>query len=232
MEHELKEVMKEYIKRVDDVCNNLLVSLNLKNKFDFFEYRSINRLMEFEVNGIEYRMHGIGCIAFNNEMFLNWDFGYRSRWCGIDPYLLSSTLKENNDSRVKYYDGSIIKEACEQAVIDGEMFKKGTRYYFTIPINETYKPNFPSDFDTLIIEHFDLKWIIPRNKIINKFIRKATRVYNEIEKSQNPYTLRFILEGKEIFSILYDDIGYPENAIKVMDEILRSFPEIKDIEER
>ena len=32
-----------------------------------------------------------------------------------------------------------------------------------------------------------------------------------------------MLEGKEIYSIPYDDIGYPEEAIKIMsDDILRN----------
>lgn len=59
-----------------------------------------------------------------------------------------------------------------------------------------------------------------RNKVIDRFIRKSRRVYNSIEKSLNKYTLRFILEGKEIYSIPYDDIGYPENAVRIMNDIL------------
>ncbi|WP_417087623.1 DUF6896 domain-containing protein [Hungatella effluvii] len=41
--------------------------------------------MEFYVNGINYKLHGRGCFAFSSEKFLNWNFGYRSRWCGVDP---------------------------------------------------------------------------------------------------------------------------------------------------
>lgn len=46
MEEELQIVLKEYIKDVEDVCHILVKSinssenLNLKNKYDFFVYRS------------------------------------------------------------------------------------------------------------------------------------------------------------------------------------------------
>lgn len=96
-------------------------------------------------------------------------------------------------------------------------------YYFVIPIDDTFEPDFPIEFDTLIVEYFDSKWILPRNKVIDRFIRKSRRIYNQIEKSQNKYTLKFMFNGKEIYSIPYDDIGYPENAVKIMsDDILRN----------
>ena len=52
--------------------------------------------------------------------------------------------------------------------------------------------------------------------------RKSKKIYKQIENNPNKYILRFILDGKEIFSILYSDIGYPENAVKIMDEILKN----------
>ena len=223
VEHELKIAMKEYLGAVDTVCYNLLEGLNLKNKFDFYEYRKAHKLTEFEVNGIKYRLHGRGCIAFNEEIFVDWDFGYRSRWCGIDPWLFATTLKENKSAHSIFYDGELVKQVCEQAVIDGEMFKMYDQYYFAIPLNETFKPDFPKLFDTLIIEHFDKKRKIPRNKTVDRFLRKSTKIYIGNDKNLNPYMLRFILDGKEIFSIHYDDIGYPENAIRVMDNILREY---------
>lgn len=37
------------------------------------------------------------------------------------------------------------------------------------------------------------------------------------------YILKFLLEGRVIYSLLYNDINYPESAIKIMsDEIIRS----------
>ena len=66
MEEELQIVLKEYIKDVEDVCRILVKSinnsenLNLKNKYDFFAYRSCCKKMEFEAEGISYRLHGKG----------------------------------------------------------------------------------------------------------------------------------------------------------------------------
>lgn len=220
MEEKLKIIINEYMESVNEVCINLLKGLNLKSKEEFWKYKQTHWGTEFEVNGIKYIFHGKGCSATNDEMFIDWDFGYGSRWCGINPWILASMLEHNKDAHVEYYDSKRIKEECEQAVSNGEMYQKYDLYYFSIPISETFEPDFPKEFDTLIIEHFDSKWTIPRNKVIDRFIRKSRRVYNSIEKSLNKYTLRFIFEGKEIYSIPYDDIGYPENAVRIMNDIL------------
>lgn len=48
-------------------------------------------------------------------------------------------------------------------------------------------------------------------------------MYNKIDKNEDKYVLSFLLEEKEIYSISYDDIGYPEGAIKIMsDDILHN----------
>ena len=220
MDYGLVLILKDYIEKVNDVCTNLLIGFNLNNKYDFYEYRKAHRLMEFRVNGIYYMMHGRGCFASTGKYNVDWDFGYRSRWCGIDPWLLARTLEENMDDCAIYYKGDVIKEACEQAVKNDEMFKKHEQYYFTISANETFKPDFPSEYDTVVIRNFNKQWIISRNKVIDSFIKKSSRIYNEIDNSPNPYELKFLLGGNVIYSILYDDIGYPEKAIEIMDNIL------------
>ena len=227
MEEELQIILKEYIKDVEDVCHILVKSinssenLNLKNKYDFFAYRSCCKKMEFEAEGIRYRLHGKGCTAFNVKKFIDWDFGYRSRWCGIDPWKVSNTLKRNNDPHIEYYDGDLLQAICEESVKEGIMFKKYDQYYFETPVKETYKPEFPAEFDTLIIEYFNSHWSIPRNKIVERFIRKSTWIYNQINKEEDKYILKFLLKGKEVYVIPYNDICYPENAIRIMtDDII------------
>lgn len=230
MEEQLQLILKEYIKNVDDVCNSLLKSinssenLNLKNKYDFLKYRASSRKMEFEADGMRYQLHGKGCMAYNAEKFMDWDFGYRSRWCGINPWKVSFTLQKNNSPHVEYYDGTLLQTTCEQAIQKGIMFKQDDQYYFEMTADEIYKPEFPAEFDTLVIDYFDSSWSLPRNKIIDRFIRKSTWVYDQIDKSEDKYMLRFLLKGKEIYAIPYNDIGYPENAVKIMsDEIIKKF---------
>jgi len=221
MNDKFKLVAKEYIEKVNIVCFKLIESLNLKTKVELWEYRKTHHEMEFEINGIKYQYHGRGCRAFNNNFFLDWDFGHGSRWCGIEPWLLARTLERNNNIYTEYYDGKRVKEECERAVLNGEMYEKYDRYYFTTPMSETFEPDFPKEFDTLVIEHFDSKWVIKRNKIVDRFIRKSQRVSKHIGESPDKYTLKFILDGNEIYSIPYDDVEYPENAIKIMYELLR-----------
>ena len=161
--------------------------------------------------------------AFNAEKFIDWDFGYRSRWCGINPWKVSITLKENNSPHIEYYDGNLLQTECEQSVKKGIMFKKYGQYYFEMTANDTYKPEFPTEFDTLVVEYFNSSWSIPRSKVIDRFIRKSTRVHKRISMDEDKYTLRFLLKGEEIYTIPYNDICYPENAIKIMsDEIIKN----------
>jgi hypothetical protein len=229
MEKEIKFIIDDYVANVENACCKLLEgindkeNINLRTKWDFFEYRSKNRKMEFDINGVVYKLHGKGCFVFSNEMFLNWDFGYRSRWCGIDPFMIGMTLKENKSECVNYYDGRIIKEACELAVKDGEMFEKNGVYQYSVPLEETFAPNFPQIYDALKVQYFDSEWIIPRNKNIDRFLRKSNRISKGIYDSKDKYILSFMLDKNTIFSIPYNDIDYPESAVKIMsDEIIRN----------
>lgn len=61
------------------------------------------------------------------------------------------TIKKSKSQYSEYYDGNLIKKTCEQAVKDGIMFKKYEQYYFAIPKSETFKPQFPKEFDTLVV---------------------------------------------------------------------------------
>lgn len=220
MDGNLKLLIIKYIDNINKMCIQLLDGLNLNTKEEFIKYIAKHRQIEYEVNDVKYILHGAGCIATNEKMFLDWDFGYGSRWCGINPWLLAETLERNNDVYVEYYDSNKIKFECEKAVITGEMYKKYNMYYFTTPINETFEPDFPREYDILIVEHYGEKKVIPRNKVVDRFIRKSRRVHNKIDESLDIYTLKFMLKGKEVYSIPYDDIRYPENAVRIMREIL------------
>lgn len=162
-------------------------------------------------------------MALNEKLFIDWDFGYRGRWCGIDPWKVAMTLKRNNSSYAEYYDGNLIQKECEQFVEKGIMFKQYNQYYFELMEKETFKPEFPAEYDTLIVEYRNLNWVIPRDKVIDRFIRKSVRVDKQINNNEDNYTLKFLLDGKELFIIPYDDVSYPENAVKIMsDEIIKN----------
>lgn len=230
MEEKLQMVLKEYIADVETACNLLLKginaseNLNLRNKYDFFKYRADCRKTEFWAEGICYRLHGKGCLAVGKQRFVDWDFGYRGRWCGISPWHVSRTLKENNSPYAAYYDGRLIQTACEQSVENGMMFRKQDQYYFEMTDAETFQPDFPLDYDELIIKCSDLSWTVPRNKETDRFIRKSTRVHKQINSKEAQYRLKFLLRGMEVCTISYDDVCYPENAVKIMsDGIIKNF---------
>ena len=229
MQNEFKAAMEDYIKTVNDACESLLIGLNdsnrinLRCKRDFLEYRAKTRKMEFNVDGMCYKFHGQGCTASNSMIFIDWDFGYRSRWCGINPWKAAATLKMCRTNFVDFFDGSTVDYMCNQEVEKGNMFKHKEQYYFTIAADETFVPSFPEKFDTLKIEHFNEIWRLPKNAIVERFLRKSVWVWNQVQNNKNKYILKFFLLGKEIYHIAYDDIGYPESAIRIMsDDILKN----------
>lgn len=217
----LQKLLKDYICDVEMVCELMLKKLDLKSKYELQSYRGLYPAGELLIDKkLTYVFHGRGCRAIYGEKFVDWNFGYGSRWCGIDPWLVARTLEHNKSQYTEYYDGNLINMECKQAIENGTMYQKYDLYYFIIPENETFEPAFPKDFDILIIKHFNEQWAIPRNKMIDKFLRKSKKIYNLIDKCPNLYYLIFLLKGQEVYSISYSDIGYPENAVKIMNEIL------------
>ena len=218
--------MERYVSSVDAVCDKLLAHLNetedicLRSKRDLLAHRSRTRKMGYAFDGIQFIFHGKGCTAFNDMMFLDWDLGYRSRWCGIDPWKVAMSFRRSGSELVRYYDGDLVKRLCEGCVTEGTMFSRQGQYYLSIPKEQTFKPDFPKAFDTLSIEHDGMRYLIPRNAFIDRFIRKTTWVYDGIDKSRDHYMLEFLDGDKVVYTIPYDDIGYPENAIKIMSDVI------------
>ena len=217
MDEQLERYMRQYFYDIEKICINLIKELKLHNKNELMKYKYSLNKWEFNIGEIQLCFHGKGCIAKNDENFYDWDFGYGSRWCGINPFLLATTMEKNGINEWSYKQ---IKEQCEKALITGEMYKKYGLYYFSILENELIKPDFPKNFDILIIEYFEQKCIISRNKIVDRFLRKSNKVYKGIENYYDKYTLRFLLKGKEIYKCYFSDVAYPEKAVELMKNIL------------
>ena len=88
---------------------------------------------------------------------------------------------------------------------------------------ELIRPDFPKEFDALTIEYFGETCTIKKNKVIDRFLRKSNKVYKEIENCYDKYTLRFLLDGKEIYKFYYSDVCYPEKAVELMKSILKEY---------
>jgi len=222
LNNELKSIIEEYTENVKKVCLLMLKGLNLKSKDDLLKYRTLHPIGEFGSDGNnKFFFHGRGCLFSNQDIIINWDFGYGSRWCGLDPWFIANYIKDNYNNPSEFSDGDRIGIEFEQAVINCEMIKKYGLYYFTIPTIDTFEPDFPKEYDTLIVEHYELQWIIKINKKVDKFIRKSRRISKQVGEGSDVYDLRFIQGGKQIYSISYDDIGYPERAVLLMNELMK-----------
>lgn len=222
MDKKLEDYMKNYIRDIENICMYLLKELKVNNKSELLRYKYLHNKWEYNVGKIKFCFHGMGCIAKSDDVFYDWDFGYGSRWCGINPILLESTMRKNG---LEEYDYKLIKSQCETAIKEGKMYKKYNLYYFSLLENELMVPNFPKEFDVLIIDYFGKRYSINRNKEINRFLRKSNKVYKGIEKYNDKYTLKFILNGKEIYRFYYSDIGYPDKAVELMKNMLINYDE-------
>lgn len=220
MDEQLEVCIREYILNIEKIGIYILKELNLRNKFDLMRYKCAIKKWEFNVGEVQLCFHGRGCIAKINEKYYDWDFGYGSRWCGVDPFLLESTMKKNG---IACWDGMQIKEQCNRAVDEGKMYNKYGLYYFTIMETELIKPDFPKEFDELIIEYCGEKCTIKRNKVIDRFLRKSNKIYKEIDNYYDKYTLRFLNNGKEVYKFYFSDACYPDKAVELMRSILTEY---------
>lgn len=218
MDNELRKIIYIYINRVNQLCTNLLEGLGLLNKAELIRYLYMGkeRVWELNINDVKYKFHGSGCDAFYGDRRIQWDFGRRSHWCGIDPWFVFSFIKDYKNDFNNSFDVHFIRMQCEKAVEEKEMYIKDGRYYFNIPPKETFCPQFPNEFDSLVIEYYDDSWTVPNNKEIMRFIRKSVFVYNLINNIEDKYILKFQRDNEVIYTIAYSDICYPENAVVIM----------------
>ncbi len=226
MDKQLETIMKTYLDSVRMVCHKLMTSLNasenlnLRTKYDLLNYRIMRCKAEYDIGEVKYVFHGSGCYAYDGHTILEWDFGYGSRWCGIDPWKLAFTLEKNKDSHIEYYDGNTILRLCEEAVRAEDMELKYGQYYFALPDSEKLEVEFPANYDAVVIKYFGEKWRIARNSLTDRFIRKSTSVYKQSHASEDVYTLEFWMGDEMVYSIFYNDVCYPPKAILIMKQLL------------
>ena len=77
MNNKLKQLAQNYINDVNTACFIMLKGLNLNTKEDLIKYRQMQSSGSFFLNGDnKYTFHGRGCRFKNNELEIDWDFGY------------------------------------------------------------------------------------------------------------------------------------------------------------
>ena len=229
MDDKFIQAIKTYYVIVENACN-LLISyierteqITILNKFALYDYFNSSHKKEFNIGDKKYYCHGIGMMVICNDTIItNWNFGYKSWWCGIDPFFMAETLRNSYYNDVDYYDASYIKRKCEQYVLDKILYYYKGQYYIDLLKIEGTKLQFPTDYDELVIDYKGITRSFRRCKSIDKFIRKSSTVFAGIDKLKNNYILEFLNNGVEVASIPYNDIAYPDSAVKIMNsEIIR-----------
>ena len=82
--------------------------------------------------------------------------------------------------------------------------------------------DFPAAYDRIAIEYKGLRKEFGRSVSIDRFIRKSKSVYAGISSLKNNYIIVFYNNDSETARIPYNDIAYPDSAVRIMnDEIIK-----------
>lgn len=225
MDEKFLKAVKRYVCVVEEACNLLIDNIEkeeqiaILSKYDLYDYLHRNNKFEFIISEKKYYFHGTGCTVFTNDIpIIDWDFGCRSWWCGIQPFKISKTLESFLFEYVDYYDGNFIKYKCEQYLSEGWLYYYKGQYYINILKLGCKKIEFPINYDRVVVEYKGVFRYFPRCKRIDKFIRKSHIIYEGILELKNNYILIFYNENNEVARIPYNDIAYPDSAVKIMNE--------------
>lgn len=229
MEDSFIEAVKNYLKIVEDACNVLInfientEQVKILNKFDLYNYFNNSHKMEFDIGDKKYYRHGNGMMVVSNDItIIDWNFGCKSWWCGVEPFLMAVTLKNTCFKDSNYHNGDYIKGKCEQYVVDELLYYYKGQYYINMLKLECTKFVFPAAYDKLVIEYKGINRSFDKCKIIDKFIRKSNRIYAGVFDLNNNYILIFYNNDIEVARVPYNDIAYPDSAVKIMNgEIIK-----------
>lgn len=223
MDKDFELAVCKYYEIVKEKCESLINYIKLQNnstimnKFELLLYLRNNKISNYQYDIYNYIFHGGGCTVFLDDIIIaDWDFGYRSLWCGIDAYKMSLTLKNNNYTNPSFYDINTIRELCEKYTAQGDLFLYKNQYYISLLKKETIKTSFPNTYDELIIYYYGKEIVFDKSKDIDRFIRKSREIYKGIEKLDNNYLLIFRYKNKDIYKVFYNDMAYPNSAVEIM----------------
>lgn len=225
MEDRFIEAIRTYFAIVENACDLLInfiertEKITLLNKYGLYNYFNRSHKFQFDIDDKKYCRHGNGMMVLHEDtVVVDWNFGYKSWWCGIDPFLMATTLEGASFENAEYYDGKLIKEKCEQYVQDDFLYFCSGQYYINMLKFECVKVEFPSKFDRIVVEYKGNKRSFSRNKSIDKFIRESNMIYSGIKNLKDNYIIIFYYNDEEVARILYNDIAYPDLAVEIMNE--------------
>ena len=198
-------------------------SVDIKSKSELYDFLRNNQQSIFDIDEKIYHFHGAGCsVSANGKQIIAWDFGYRSWLCGIEPYKMALTLSNFSSDLEEIFDAERISELCKVEAENGNMTEHDDQYYINLLSLETENYSFPKEYESLIIERRNVRNEFSRSKITDRFIRKSTKIYKNINELEDNMVLIFIKDNTEVGRFLYNDTAYPDSAVKIMDEILSS----------
>ena len=223
MDKEFELAVYAYCEYVRRACDSLIQNINsveqknIHDKFDLFSYIRKNLIFEYVLDDRKYCFHGSGCsVHADDEIIVDWDFGYKNLWCGIDPYKMARTLRNNKYENTIFYEADYIRNLCDLYFSQNILIKYGNQYYIDYLKKGTKEIVLPSCFDSLIIQYSGKQKSFPRTKIIDKFFRKSKFIYKDIDKLENNYILIFMDKGDEVSRMFYNDVAYPDAAVELM----------------
>jgi len=223
MNKEFDLAICKYYDIVKEKCESLINHIYLRNdktlrdKYELFSYLRNNKISNYQYDGINYIFHGCGCTVFSDDIVIaDWDFGYRSLWCGIDAYKMALTLKNNAYINSSFYEANFISDLCKTYTEQGDLVLYKNQYYINLLNTGTIKTSFPTIYDELRICYKDIELSFDKSKDIDRFMRKSREIYKDIEKLDNNYLLIFRYNNMDVYRVFYNDVAYPDSAVEIM----------------
>lgn len=127
VEDELVILLKEYVKNINTAMKLMYQRFLLKNNNDVIDLRTkYHGYIEIE-EGI-YIFHGGGCRFESNEFYVDFQFGGKKHYGGIEPNTFCICLEETHPFIYQKYNSNMVKEKCEELVEKRVMYKD--QFYF------------------------------------------------------------------------------------------------------
>ncbi len=131
MEDKLLILLKEYVKNIDTAMKLMYQKFSLKDNNDMLDLRTqYHGYIEIE-EGI-YMFHGAGCRFKGKEFYVDFQFGGKKHYGGIETYTFCFTLEETHSPICQEYDyltlNDLTVKLCEKLVEEGIMYKD--QFYF------------------------------------------------------------------------------------------------------
>ena len=131
MEEELTNLLKEYVVNIEKAMKLIYQKFSLTNNYDLICLRTkYHGYVEIEEG--TYIFHGAGCRFEGKNFYVDFQFGGKKHYGGIETHTFCNTLMETHSKIFEKYEhitlNDFVVRICNKLVEEGMMYKD--QFYF------------------------------------------------------------------------------------------------------